>query len=130
MKTRKSPTVLRFHLSPVLLALLVAFGAAPAAIAGQAQAPAAAPAPAQAAPAQAAPQIPSFCGNQPLCTESPDFAATITDFRTSTAGQWKVIDVVVRFQNKINQPIILGYVNGSLDATDDQGNRYGMAGNG
>jgi hypothetical protein len=131
MKTRKFSAVLQFHSSVLLLALLAAFGTVqPLAAGGQGQAPAVAPAPAQAAPAQMAPQSASVCGNQPLCSETPDFAAVITDFRTSTSGNWKVIDVIVRFQNKISQPIILGYVNGSLEATDDQGNRYGMAGNG
>jgi hypothetical protein len=70
----------------------------------------------------------SFCGNQPLCYETNDFAATITDFRTSTAGYYKVIDVDVRFQNKINQPLILAYVAGSGTALDDRGNRYAVGG--
>jgi len=70
----------------------------------------------------------SFCGNQPLCYEANDFAATITDFRTSTAGYYKVIDVDVRFQNKTNQPLILAYVAGSGTALDDRGNRYAVGG--
>jgi hypothetical protein len=70
----------------------------------------------------------SFCGSQPLCYETNDFAATITDFRTSTAGYYKVIDVDVRFQNKINQPLILAYVAGSGTALDDRGNRYAVGG--
>jgi len=70
----------------------------------------------------------TFCGSQPLCYETADFAATITDFRTSTSGGLKLIDVDVRFQNKTNQPLILGYVNGSGTALDDRGNRYGVWG--
>jgi hypothetical protein len=70
----------------------------------------------------------SFCGNQPFCYEANDFAATITDFRTSTAGYYKVIDVIVRFQNKTNRPLILAYVAGSGAALDDRGNRYGVGG--
>jgi hypothetical protein len=66
----------------------------------------------------------SFCGSQPLCYEASDFAATITDFRTSTQGGYKVIDVIVRFQNKTNQPLALGYLAGSGTALDDRGNRY------
>ena len=129
MKDKKSSSVPRSFL--LLLALLTAFGAARATAAGgrpnggQGQVPTQT----QAAPAPMA-QSPSVCGNQPLCSETADFAATITDFRTSTQGGWKLIDVVVRFLDKTSQPIILGYVNGSLQATDDQGNRYGMAGNG
>jgi hypothetical protein len=66
----------------------------------------------------------SFCGNQALCYDANDFAATITDFRTSTQGGYKVIDVIVRFQNKTNQPLALGYLAGSGTALDDRGNRY------
>lgn len=80
-----------------------------------------------AAPAASAAQN-SFCGSQPLCYEANDFAATITDFRTSTAGYYRVIDVGVRFQNKTNQPLILAYVAGSGTALDDRRNRYAVGG--
>lgn len=79
---------------------------------------------AQTAAPVASPAQYTICGNQPLCYEAADFGATITDFRTSTQGGYKVIDVVVRFQNKTNQPLILGYVAGSGTALDDRGNRY------
>ena len=84
--------------------------------------------PAQSAAPAAMPVQNSFCGNQPFCYEANDFAATITDFRTSTAGYYKVIDVIVRFQNKTNRPLILAYVAGSGAALDDRGNRYGVGG--
>jgi hypothetical protein len=74
------------------------------------------------APAAPAAQAPAICGNQPLCYEAPDFAATITDFRTSSQG--RIIDVAVRFTNKTNQLLFLGYTNGSGIATDERGNRY------
>jgi hypothetical protein len=80
-----------------------------------------------AAPA-ASPAQSTFCGNQPLCYEASDFAATITDFRTSTSGGLRLIDVDMRFQNKTNQPLILGYVMNSGTALDDRGNRYGVWG--
>jgi len=64
------------------------------------------------------------CGGQPLCSEVSSFAATITDFRTSTADRNKLLTATVRFQNKKNQPLILGYVDSSGVATDDRGNRY------
>ena len=83
-----------------------------------------APQAAQPAAAQTSPQAPSICGSQPLCYETPDFAATITDFRTSTQGYTKVIDVVARFQNKTNTFMGLGYTQGSGMAMDDRGNRY------
>lgn len=67
---------------------------------------------------------PSFCGNQPLCYEAPNFAATVTDFRTSVQGGYRIIDTVIRFQNKTPNPVILGYVVNSGTAMDDRGNRY------
>jgi hypothetical protein len=79
-------------------------------------------------PQIAAPAQNSFCGSQPLCYETNDFAATITDFRTSTQSYLKIIDVILRFQNKTNRPVILGYVANSGTAMDDRGNRYGVWG--
>jgi hypothetical protein len=79
---------------------------------------------AQTAAPAASPAQNTFCGSQPLCYETSDFAATITDFRTSTSGGYKVIDVIVHFQNKTNQPLILGYLANSGTALDDRGNRY------
>jgi hypothetical protein len=100
---------------PTILLALGAFGAAQVS-----QPQIAAPA---AIPAQN-----SACGNQALCYEANDFAATITDFRTSTQSYLKIIDVIVRFQNKTNRPLILGYVTNSGTAMDDRGNRYGVWG--
>ena len=71
---------------------------------------------APAAPAQA----PTICGNQPLCFEASDFAATITDFRTSLTGGYHLMDVTIRFTNKTNGLLIMGYANGSGTATDDR----------
>lgn len=89
--------------------------AAPALAAGQATAP---------GQAQAAAEPLQICGNQQLCQETADFAATITTFRTSTnSSNYKIIDTTVRFQNKTNQSLVLGYVNQSGLATDDRGNR-------
>ncbi len=77
---------------------------------------------APATPAAPVAQVPSICGNQPLCYEAPDFAATITDFRTSQQG--RIVDLGIRFTNKTNGVLVLGYTNGSGTATDDRGNRY------
>lgn len=85
-------------------------------------------APAAPAPQQPVPQAASFCTNQPLCAEGYDFAAMITDFRTSEVNGLKVIDTTVHFVNKTNRPLILGYTDGSGMAIDDQGNRYGING--
>lgn len=76
--------------------------------------------------AAAAPQgPPMICGNNALCQETQDFAATITSFRVSTnVYKARILDLTVRFQNKTNQQLILGYVNQSGTATDDRGNRH------
>src|SRR6185503_12479002 len=67
---------------------------------------------------------PMICGNDALCQETQDFAATITSFRVSTnVYKARILDMTVRFQNKTNQQLILGYVNQSGTATDDRGNR-------
>ncbi|HEX8816468.1 MAG TPA: hypothetical protein VF753_13295 [Terriglobales bacterium] len=80
---------------------------------------------------QAAPtgQNAGVCGGQQFCYETNDFVATVTDFRTSSAQNgWgtKLIDMMVHFQNKTNQPLGLGYVDGSGYALDERGNRYGL----
>src|SRR5215475_1869138 len=67
---------------------------------------------------------PSACGNQPLCYDTPDFAVAVVDFRMSMSRGAKVMDATLRFVNKTNQPLILGYVDSSAVALDDQGNRY------
>jgi hypothetical protein len=90
----------------------------------QPQVPAQTAAPAAAAPLQAQAQPQSPCGNQPLCTDTPDFTATITDFRMTMSNGFKLMDVTIRFQNKTNDTLILGYADGSEMAMDDQGNRY------
>ncbi|MGH7625440.1 MAG: hypothetical protein ACREOJ_08995 [Gemmatimonadaceae bacterium] len=64
------------------------------------------------------------CGNTPYCSETNDFAAVVTNFRTSELRGYKVIDAVVRFRNKTAKPLILGYAQGSGTAVDDKGNRY------
>jgi len=76
-------------------------------------------------PMQAAQAPASACANKPLCYEANDFVATVTEFRTSTDGRGsKILDALVHFQNKTNQPISLGYVDGSGGAIDDMGNRF------
>ena len=99
---------------------------------GGAQQPAAAPsvwaAPAQ-PQAQASSAFQSACGNQPMCYDAPDFAVAVVDFRMSTASGYKLMDATLRFVNKTNQPLILGYLDGSAVALDDQGNRYAPYGN-
>jgi hypothetical protein len=82
-----------------------------------------------AAPASSAHQAAaSVCAGHPLCAENNIFAARITDFRTSASGRQKIVTASIRFQNKLNRPLILGYVAGSGATIDDQGNRDSVRG--
>ena len=66
----------------------------------------------------------SVCGGDASCTEVNGFAMSVVEFRATLQGQWKVLTTTVRFRNKLNRPLVLGYVVGSGGATDDRGNRY------
>ena len=68
--------------------------------------------------------LPPVCNGAPGCTEVNSFAATLGDFRTSTASGYRIVTANVRFQNKLARPIILGYLSGSGVAIDDRGNRF------
>ncbi len=95
---------------------------------GAAQQPAVSPSVWAAPPApQAQPSsaFQSACGNQPLCYDTPDFAVAVVDFRMSLNRGAKVMDATLRFVNKTNQPLVLGYIDNSAVGLDDQGNRYG-----
>ena len=69
-----------------------------------------------------------MCGDQKFCYETGDFAATVTNFRTSVVSYYRLIDATLRFQNKSDKPLILGYANASGIAVDERGNRYGVGG--
>lgn len=64
------------------------------------------------------------CGGKASCYEVTSFVANVTDFRTSVSGRYRIIATTIRFTNKLNRPLILGYVPRSGIATDDRGNRY------
>src|SRR6478672_7421506 len=81
-----------------------------------------------AASAPAAAPAPTVCGTTPNCAESNDFAAMITNFRTSELRGYKMLDVVVRFRNKTANPLVLGYLQNSGTALDEKGNRYSVFG--
>jgi hypothetical protein len=115
-----------FALSAVTILAIALSNIATAQIPGTTQAPAAQPAATdpQAAAAQAPTAPPQICGNTAFCYETNDFAATITSFRITTdAAKRQILDLSVRFQNKTAQQLVLGYVNGSGNASDDRGNR-------
>ncbi len=73
---------------------------------------------------------PSICSGKPACTEVSEFAATIVDFRMSSTGRMKVLDVGIRFLNKTTAALALGYLDGSGGVIDDQGIRWSMDRNG
>lgn len=62
------------------------------------------------------------------CTETGTFTATVTNFRTSTQGRNRVLTATVRFENRTDKSLALGYVRDSGVALDDLGNRYAVAG--
>jgi hypothetical protein len=70
------------------------------------------------------------CAGKIHCEEVSSFLATVTDFRTSVSGRYRIVSATIRFQNKLNRPLILGYVPKSGIATDDRGNRYEIGGDG
>jgi hypothetical protein len=74
--------------------------------------------------ARAGQATPPVCGADPLCTEVDAFAVTILDFRASLGQPTKVLTVNARFQNKLNRPIVLGYVPRSGVAIDERNNQY------
>src|ERR1051325_4787965 len=80
------------------------------------------------ATAPVADQQSTACGAQPYCYDTTHFAATVTSFRTSTVNGYKLIDTSIRFLNKTDRPLILGYVSASGFATDDRGNRSAVGG--
>jgi len=73
------------------------------------------------APVNTAPRV---CQSGTKCDEVNDYAVTITDFRTSANGREKLVTATIRFTNKLNRPLVIGLVQNSPIAIDDQGNRY------
>ena len=64
------------------------------------------------------------CPSKNSCAEVTSFVANVTDFRTSVSGRYRIVATTVRFTNKLNRPLVLGYVPSSGVTTDDRGNRY------
>jgi hypothetical protein len=87
----------------------------------------AAPTPATAPAAQGPPPEADACGGKPRCYDAGPFVAEIVQANASSAKYaraWHVVSMNIRFRNKTNQPIILGYVAGTGVLIDDLGNRY------
>ncbi len=81
-----------------------------------------------ATPAALPPPAPSLCAGSNYCYETGEFAATVSNFRTSVVSAYRVIDATIRFQNKTAQPLTLGYALGSGISVDEKGNRYAVGG--
>lgn len=102
---------------------LVAFALFVTAASAQTAGAPAAPGAAQATGAAQKPS--SVCPPGRACDEVPSFAAVITDFRASQYDQaTKAVSATVRFVNKTNRPLILGYVRNASVAINEAGNRY------
>jgi hypothetical protein len=68
------------------------------------------------------------CPADAQCVETRSFVATITNFRTSKQGKNRVLTATVRFENKTDKPLTIGYVRDSGLALDELGNRYVVPG--
>ncbi|MGH9349069.1 MAG: hypothetical protein ACRD26_17570, partial [Vicinamibacterales bacterium] len=70
---------------------------------------------------------PDACEGKPRCYDAGPFVAEIVQATASQAKYaraWHIVSMNVRFRNKTNQPIILGYVAGTGVLIDELGNRY------
>jgi len=67
---------------------------------------------------------PAGCDVNPRCAEVTSFVATVTDFTRSATNNDRLVSITVRFKNKTDAPLVLGYVRGSGLAVDDRGNRF------
>jgi hypothetical protein len=71
------------------------------------------------------------CARPGACVAVPAFEAAVTDFRISPAEYGgRLITATVRFTNRTDRPLTLGYVAGSGVSLDDQGNRHVVYGDG
>lgn len=72
----------------------------------------------------------TLCQERSTCMETQRFAANLVDFRTiKTNNAYRLANTTIRFTNKTEQVLILGYVDGSARVIDDQGNRYQIQSN-
>ena len=69
-------------------------------------------------------QSDSVCTASPACAEVTDFTATVSGFRESVSGIYRFVAATVRFKNKTDRELRLGFVTGSAVVIDDRGNRY------
>ncbi|HSD73559.1 MAG TPA: hypothetical protein VLB75_02250, partial [Steroidobacteraceae bacterium] len=75
-------------------------------------------------------QAANACQQAVGCSEVRTFTATVTNLRATKQGTNRLVSLTVRFQNKTDKPLTLGYVSDSGLITDDVGNRYVVSGPG
>jgi hypothetical protein len=63
----------------------------------------------------------SVCGGDPSLHRGERLRDVGGRVPRQPAGAWKVITTTASFRNKLNRPLVLGYVVGSGGATDDRG---------
>lgn len=59
------------------------------------------------------------CAGKSDCLDNASFAAQVTDFRTSTAGRYRMVTATLRIHNRLAHPLTLGYVANSGVVTDE-----------
>ena len=67
---------------------------------------------------------PAACSGQKFYSEVNAIAVTIANLRVTAKSEEHIVAVIAHFQNKADHPVFLGYVAGSVLATDDRGTRY------
>ena len=78
----------------------------------------------------AAPAGAAGCEGVQHCVDVPRFSARLSDFRAIEQSGKRVLIATVKFENKTDQPLILGYVTGSGLGIDELGNRYTISDSG
>ena len=81
-------------------------------------------------PATAPPPV-DPCHAAPRCYNAGPFVAELVDLTPSFSGNNALhfFRANVRFRNATDRPLVLGYVDGSAEITDNNGNRYTVQGN-
>ncbi len=79
------------------------------------------------AQAPAPPRAALACTGKRFCEESASFAAIVRDFRFSTIESTRIVSATIKFLNKTNRPLVLGYLRSAGVAIDERGNRYILA---
>jgi hypothetical protein len=70
------------------------------------------------------------CEGAQHCVDVPRFSARLSDFRAIEQSGKRMLIATVKFENKTDQPLILGYVTGSGLGIDELGNRYTISDSG